>query len=234
MGQAAAPTSDDLKQYIESLGVINPTKFDDAVALMRLDVKAPAAWSDWEKRTGWKPFLKDAADVTRWFDPPGPNREGVSRGGGRLLRLEAGLLTLTSLTTHLSVSEPDGTALTVNEHFWLTDAGGDYNADAEGRPWEIVQFSSNQYGPPRSIRIIGRWGRAETIPDDAWEAVRQYGAYLAYQELSLNISRGLFSHRDLNTEIRYGGGGTAPLSLEAQRWRDDYEMAALRYERVSL
>lgn len=227
------PTQLELEDYIRSLGVINPRTVDEALALMRLGQKADAIRPDWESRTAYTPFLKDVSDVTRYYDPPGPEQDGARRGGGRSLQLNAGLVTLTSLTVGYTPTAA-GQVLTNGADFDLTDAGGGYNAAAEDRPYECVEFRYRQFGAPRSIKIVGKWGYSAAIPGDAWDAMLKYGAYLSFEELTLQISRGLFSRRNLNSEVRYGGGGTTPLSAEAKAWVESYAACADGYKRVGM
>lgn len=232
MSVAAYPTQEDLNGYIQSLGVINPARLTDALALMRTDRKAAAAWQEWEKRTGYKPFLGETSDSTRYLDPPGPNNPG----GGSRLYLPWGLVSLTSLKVYCDPADATtGTALTANTDFFLMDAAGDYiDPEDDGRPYELIEFRTRLWGGRKSIRLVGKRGYAAEIGEDVWEAIRQYGGYLCYQELSLNISRGLFSRRDVNSEVRYGGGGVVPLSGEVTRWDSDFRAKARQYSKVEV
>lgn len=226
------PTAGNLEDYIRSLGVLNPATATDAIYAMNLNAKVAAVKADWEGRTGWRPYVGETQ--TRYYDPPGPNRSGFLRGGGRVLVLDAGLLSVTNLRTGYAAQdgESSGTVLTLGTDFWLADSAGEYNAAAQGLPWECIEFPVPQVGAPRSIRIEGLWGRTTTLEDDTWQVLLKQGAYLCYQELSLQISRGLYSIRDLNSEVRYGGGGVTTLSAEVRAWANDYEQQVQLNTRV--
>lgn len=230
MPQPDFPAADDLQSYLIGLGIINPAVYEAAFASMRLDVKAGAAKEAWEKRTGWYPYLSTGnATEERRFDPPGPNRFGWTRGGGRVLQLRCGILRLTSLKTGVTETSV-GQTLTEGRDFWLTDNLDNHDYAARQQPASRIHFATTQMGAIRSIVIEAEYGFCAELPDLVFEMVRQYGAYLALAELRLNISRGLFSWRDLNAEIRYAGGGTVPLQQEEMRWKQEFLSQALRYE----
>src|SRR5579872_4286099 len=82
---------------------------------------AAAAVAEWERRTGYLPFLGSGSAQSRSFDPPGPNRRTLSGfsllGGGRLLDLESGLYGLTSVSIGVGPDSP-GTELVNGTDFW--------------------------------------------------------------------------------------------------------------------
>ena len=210
------PLQADVEAYISALGVVDEDLLGDTLTQLRLDVKAEAAKEEWERRTGWKPFLKDTVDVTRRFNPP----------NGSDLWLSAGLLTLTSVTVGVTADD-EGEEKTLDTDYFLSPS----SASAESRPFEWISFSGYQSGAARSIVVVGRWGYSDSLPYDAWEAVRQYAAFLCYPELSLRISGGLFSVKTVETESRYSGGKSTPLSIEAEAWKANFDAAVKRYQR---
>ncbi len=219
------PTGDDLTTYLTSLGIVAT---DAAMTALNLDVKAAAASSAWETQTRWKPFL--SAPGTRYFDAPGlagGTNWGAWMGGRRRLFLEGGLLSVTSVTINLTLVNTTGLDRTLNYDYWLRPQTAPY----ESEPYTFVEFRAPVYGEPNSVKIVGSWGYATAVPDDAWQAILQYGALLTYPELSLGISKGLYSMRDLNFEIRYGGAGLMPLALEMKQWQAVWNAALLNYRR---
>lgn len=208
------PDGTDLLNYIASLGIVDEEVKDARFGALDLTVKAGAAAAEWERRTAWRPFLAQAGQSRR-FDAP---------WAARTLELSGGLLSLTTLTV-------DDDARTLDEDFWL----GPENAAAKGLPYTFVEFAGRAVASARrGIEITGDWGRMETLTDDIWQAVLHYGACLCYPELSLGISKGAYSIRDVNFEIRYAGAGNGPLFLEAQTWKSVFDAAVRRYKRVSL
>jgi hypothetical protein len=233
--RARYPQESDLRLRIRSLGVLDPDTQEAALDGMALAAKASAASAEWEKRSGWNPFLAAAADTTRYYDPPGPNGQsagggsGWTRGGGRRLVLDAGLVSLTSILTGYTTTDA-GTALTVNEDFWLMPE----QAASEGAPYEWIEFVARQFGPPRSVVVTGKCGFCLELPADVFEAVLQWGLWLCYPELALAVSKGLYSARTLNSELRYAGGGMGALSNESAAWQKALPAAALRYMRIQM
>jgi len=93
-------TSGDLINFLIAAGLIsNPPT--EAQSLLDFQGALDAAIEDFKTRTGRSTLVKDSSDVAHTFDPPGPNnqsaRGGSIIGGGRILQLDDGLLTFTSL-----------------------------------------------------------------------------------------------------------------------------------------
>lgn len=185
----AYPTVAELKTFLLSAGLItDPTIPPDSY----LDYQGAidTAVEDWERYCGWKPFLIDNADVTRYFDPP----------NGNILRFGAGLLSLTSLTVN-------GDALTENTDFFLKDE----NATVQGMPYTYLKFLYRQLGYPsgaysRSVVIVGKWGRVSTVPASVKDAVMVRAASGLLAQIGLRNSQGGLS------EVRLEGGITEKYS----------------------
>src|SRR5258708_1585837 len=94
MPHTAYPLDADISALVTNSGVTLPSGFV-------FTGYADAAQAEFEARTGRIPFLEDASDVSRTFDPPGdrPHSDSYvqSFGGQRRLELHAGLLSVTSL-----------------------------------------------------------------------------------------------------------------------------------------
>lgn len=206
----AYPTETDLLRRIEDLGIITQASavgFD-------LTTKVEAAARAWERDTGHQPFLAAASASARYFDPPVRSSR---------LDLDTGLASLTSLTI-------SGTTMTLNRDFYLSPR----NAPARNEPYTSVDFAGPVSGVPMSIVITGRWGYATDLHADAWEAIIVKALLLCLPELSLGISKGLYSMQDETFSIRYGGGGVTPLMAEEKVWTATYKSALRRYQRWSL
>lgn len=193
-----------------------------------------AAILDFESRTGWEPFLSTGADTTRYFDPPGKD-PGLRSTGGRILDVNAGLLSVTTLTTGITFTST-GTALVAEQDFIL----GRYNAAAEGYPYDYVEFRSSFWlerfaipvgRGPKSISIAGRWGYCSSIPDDAYTAILFKSAmFLAQTGIMAGTLVGAVTEKhtpDFGEHYASVGGGMS-------FWESTYADVARGYRRISL
>jgi len=238
----------DLADYLFAPGIVPA---DDPLApntspmdSLRLYAKAAAAAAAWEGMTDWRPYLAGAPQ-TRLFDP-------LWQGG--LLELPAGLLTLTTLTTGV-LNGAGGTVRTAGTDFRLMPL----TAPQDNQPYTAIQWGAagtffttpgwggrdtQGYGAGLAdatflgltgqTAITGVWGRTLTLADDDFQAILEYAAYLCYPQLSLMISKGLYSARDLNFEMRYGGGKETPVSGAAATWKANFTERAQNRRRVSI
>ncbi|MBI1332703.1 MAG: hypothetical protein GC165_07465 [Armatimonadetes bacterium] len=151
-----------------------------------------------ERETGWLPFLMDAADVTRTFDPPMLSVQGfASPNNGLMVPLRAGLLSVTSVVV-------DSTPLVQNQDFWLEPS---YRL-----PWSWIKFRTTYIAPPQSLAITGKWGYSATVPDDLWTAVRDYAAYHALSNLQAStLASPLDSWTEADIKENYGKKDTVDL-----------------------
>lgn len=151
-----------------------------------------------ERLTEHAPFLSTGASETVQFDPPGPRTQRAERGGGRRLRLGAGLVSLASLRVGAGPGEA-GSALVEGEDFWLLPA----DATRRDRPFTSVEFARVQWGLPRSVLVAGVWGFGLQIPDDAWKAVLDLAAGTALQSLREGLGIGPVEVKDDEVSLRY-------------------------------
>lgn len=169
---ATWPDDAAVEAYLTALGVIESSWGINLTTLCA--GKAESARRKFETATGWLPFLAGAGVSTRYFDPPGERSNSAHAGwtwlgGDRLMFSKAGIATATGLVVTVGVSPTDaGTALTINEQFWLEPL----QAAEEGRPYTEIRFGWPQRGNPRSIKVDARWGWGTTVPQDIWDAVR--------------------------------------------------------------
>jgi hypothetical protein len=197
------PTGTDLLEYMTDAGY----------ALTRplsLSAKIKAAIAEWDRGTGYTPFVSDGSVTTRYYDPGGANRGGIGLsaiGGGRFLDLEAGLISLTSLTV-------TGSVYTHGVQFYLEDV----NAPAKGRPYEMIRFVVPVWGNRQCIAVTGVFGFCLKLPDDAWEAILQRGMALCAPQLSLKKTGGVVSRKQGDEEIRYSDKGVGV--GETSSWND--------------
>jgi hypothetical protein len=139
------PTGTDVAALLTASGFTAPDGSD-------LDPYAIAAARQWERETGWLPFI--ATDSVETCDPPGPAQTfyGIG-GGGTVLRLRKGLLSINSVTAM------SGTPFTLGTNLALVES-------AAGWPTEAIRFRFPIYGLPGSVTIDGVWGFCQDDPDD--------------------------------------------------------------------
>lgn len=213
MARAAYPKDADLERFLRGAGLITGAG-TTAQALLDLVGAIAAAAEDWETATGYKPFLADAADVTRYYDPDGD-----------VIFFRGGYVSVTSVTVDVAPGS-DGTVLTVNQDYWLDPR--------DDLPHKRLYFSEWRRGDPQSIKIIGKRGYQVQIDELVWKAILCRGAELLVPELSAAISKGLVKWKAGDVEKEFGGASsfTRALSGEAIAWAKTFGNAALKYKRI--
>lgn len=212
MSRTAMPTAGDLQTFLAASNIIEEPPTGDHSSLL-FGAAVAAGLRQWEDATGFDPFDAAAADVTRYYSPH----------GGDYLELEGGVTAaLTSLTVGYSTTSA-GTALTANQDYWLEPL----NAIANSRAATAVRFSCRQYGLPRSIVVVGKFGAVPNaaIPEDAWFGVMLASACVIMPQLETLLSHGgmkKFSEGDVSYEF----GGIAA------SWEKQWQALAGQYRRL--
>lgn len=222
MPQAAWPDAAAVSAYLAGINFTVPSGVTVAVYL-------GAAITEWERKTGYEPFLAAAPATTRRFDPPGAS--DVSgwwsyRGGRRVLNLKAGLVTLTSVYTHASLDD-DGNELDIDEDFWLLPL----NANVKSRPYTEIEFRSPLFGHAASVEVTGTWGFFSTIPDDAYLAVLQQAAGNIVRATTVGLMDGLSAWDEGDVKEKYD---LDALTKRANAWQSDFDKVVARYKRLVL
>ena len=203
------PRQEHLGLFLRSTG-LPALQNEVTLSLLDLNAQIDASIAEWERRTRWVPFL--ATTQTRWFDPPGANRGqggvgygglgglgGGSLGGSNLLFLDAGLLSVTSVATHLTDTDMAGTVQLEKRDFWLSPT----SAPSAGMPYMAIKFRWPVYGDPQSIQVVGSWGRGATLPDNGWNAILQYAASLIMPQVAFLVNGGLESWTEAGVTEKY-------------------------------
>jgi hypothetical protein len=207
---AGWPTTAELTTRLTEAGITAPS-----TATMQAVINAGI--QRFEAMTRFFPFLSTGSDETRRFTPPQSS----------FLKLKAGLITLTSLTTHVSPSS-SGSALTVNEDFWLMPE----DAAERGEPYRWIHFRSWQHGQPRSLVLVGKWGFGLTVPDEAWEAVMQLALAQVLRLSASEVSGGMSSWMENNVQESYAGGD--PFSKQIAGYEAYARDVAMAFRRLML
>lgn len=191
---------------------------------------AAAAVDEWERRTGYHPFLGSGASSSRTYDPPGANRRRLggfgTLGGARVLDLEGGLYALTSVAIAVTVDDP-GLTLTQGTDFWPEPL----NAPAIASPWQRLRFRNAVFGPEASVVVTGLFGYGATIPEDAWQAIARLGCALGLAALAEGLKTGAVRWAEETVSEAYD-----PLLLAqiGAGFRDWAEQVLVGYRRVGM
>ena len=186
MPQPNFPADSDIQTFIVDCGLNLPTQvigaFNAYISTYTATGLAAAAQTEFQERTGRIPFLKDSVDVSRSYDPPGAYSSLETtfyKGGEKILELDAGLLSCTSVYLGVVVPDNVGTAMDLQRQLRFMPA----NAAAMGHPYEWIEFYFPVYGAPSSVVVTGRWGYATEVPDDVWQACLRLGASIAAKDI---------------------------------------------------
>ncbi len=206
--KSAYPTEEELGTFLVAAGLAS-TAPDTGV----LGPYIQQAVDQFERSTGWVPFLEEASAHDYYFDAP---------EWGASLDLLSGFTTITAVVTGYS-PESSGNTLTLNEDYYLVA----YNAALDGSPFTKIDFRSTPPSGMRSIVVTGKKGFASSIPADVYQAVLQRAAgnaaaFLYPSALASKIKQG-------PVEIDFGGAGG-----RAESFGSSFQSAVSRYTRISL
>lgn len=202
-------SGNEVKTYLEATGLI-ATPPSEQESLLDFAGVAHSAEQAFLQSVRWFPFVSEGTTQTRQFDPP----------SGRLLDLQGGLLSLTSVTV-------SGMTLTPNVDVFLSPQ----NAGYAGLPYSGLEFYRNPCGRKRSISVTGVWGRVTSLPDDVREGLLAKAATLLAPQLHAYISRGLSKWREGDVEQWSHGENFA--NIEAS-WTQIYADTVRRYRRTTI
>jgi hypothetical protein len=179
-----------------------------------------------ERRTGFKPFLGESVDQEYYYDPP------LSNG---ILDLRAGFVSITSVRSNITCDDDDGTLLEECEDYRLYPL----NAREGDRPFTEIRFARGMGGGPKSIKVTGKKGWDDEVPDDVWLSVLEIAEYLTPASLAQsggNVSR----IKQGQVEIEYGNtttssesGGTVVQRIIG-RWSGSINAIVKRYLRITV
>ncbi len=176
------PSDSEVQTFVVASGVTAPSGFS-------FTGYGALAQTEFQNRTGLIPFLKDASDVSRSYDPPGPRSKLETYyylGGEKVLELDAGLLSCTSVALGVTPDTPDGQTMDLQRQLRLMPA----NAPVKGRPYTWIEFFFPVYGAPSSVVVTGKWGYSATVPEDVWQGCLRLAASMAAKDVLQGILSG--------------------------------------------
>jgi len=208
---ATNPTADDLQRYLAAAGLIDVSPASP-FTFVDLAQRVASAQSDFEGRIG-RTLL--ATLGSRTYDPP----------------------TTTVLPQRLFLNADlagNPTALSIGGIVKVLDADyfmGSENSDADGLPFQWIEFPNYVTAVRKSIVVTGYWGYALTIPDGAWAAMLARAAYLSHPELAAAITQGMIRFTDEGFGANFG---REPMDWLRDQWDAIYEAGVARYRRLSV
>lgn len=202
---AAYPIASDVQALLTGTGLVSgsPT----------VTAELASAIAEFERLTGWRPFLAESVAATYRFDPP---------AWGSRLWLPCGFATITGVSVGVS-HDSAGTALTVDEDYRTLPE----NAAAMVRPFTGIEFYVSCAGGSGSVRITGKRGFATTVPDDAWLAIAQRAASLA---LTRNAGAAALASQIEQGDLSIKAGGSGFVAA----WDGAFAAAVATYRKIEV
>lgn len=225
MARTAWCSPSQLRSFLQSAGIVDdPPSTEQARLDLQAGIDAAVEW--WQRQTGYRPFLADAADSTRGFD----------LDGSGYISFNAGLVSFTGLTVNAS-------PYTLNQQFRLSPV----NAASEGRPYTGIDLIGRFYfrwgwNPSAGasiVQVTGRWGYADVIPADAWLAVEKRAALEVLPQLTALRTGGMRAISFDDFRYEFGGGRGDPskggaFAGERTEWEQDCQRALSHYKRIGV
>ncbi len=164
--------------------------------------------AEWERDTGWAPFLANVGTTTLQFDPT----------FAYTLRLP-GFFTITTVTVA-------GVTMTEGTDYWANP----YNNTTTMKPITSLRFRVPLTGEPRTISVTGRLGYDDDIHEDAWFAVLNK-AVAQCLELAAGPSGSVAELEQGLVKIKYGQeAGRSTIDRLKKNYRD----VMMRYKRAEV
>jgi len=194
---AAYPKSADVIMLLKDLEISTPSA-------LRLDNLLQQAIAQFERRTGWMPFL--ATDGTRFFDPDGSHN----------VQLDAGLLSATSVVFN-------GRTLVAGNDYWLKPSNI--------APYQWIRFAQTLSGKPQSIVVTGSWGFSTTIPGDVYQCIIRLAALPILADHLTSVTGGAVQWSEGSASEEFG---EQPLLGVFREWHDYTDLVVSAYKRVTV
>ena len=214
MAKTSYPSAKNLKDFllVSELKIKDESILENALA---------GAISYWEKSTGWRPFLASKHTSVQKYAFP-RNCGWSSRGGVRILELDNGLVELKKIT--ISGSKKD---LTETADFSLMP----FNATANNRPYEWIEFHSGLCSPGEFLEIEGKWGYQKQVPSEVWNAIIKLAACDCLELHTPSSAGKLVSWSEGDVSEKYH-----PSSIDQllEHWKKDTQQLMKKYQRFKL
>jgi hypothetical protein len=194
----AYPVGSDLAAALVARGILTEVPADTT----ELSDIMSGVCTEFERDSGWVPYLYPGGETTRTFDPPNTP----------VLFMNVGLIDITTFT----VSDD---AQTADVDYWLEPAGSG--------PYTRIRFAYQPSGNPQTIEINGQWGYTTVLSADVERALIGK-AIVRYLETQSNGVIGLGGSptrlKQDDVEKEFGENGTLVKKLELA-----YNRCVMRY-----
>lgn len=207
---AAYPTAAELVTFLG--GLPDPVTVDVTTAGRHM----ARAVNELEQRTGYRPFLGATAVASYHFDPP--------TGPSYRMSLEGGFWTVTAVYAD-AYGGYDGTLVDPTNYDLLP-----INRSLDGGPITDIQFRTYVGSQPGAIRVDGKRGYAQALPDDLFQALLERAAVYALPT-SYEGEGPVKRRKQGEREVEYGMEAGRS---RASQWSKNFDTTISRYMRITL
>lgn len=216
----AYPTGADVEALLRSASYWPTDALKQDFARLQADIGAAAASEEWERLTGWAPFLAgDIATERTYYD--GVDSRGRLDFMGGAVNIE-------------SVAREGQNAMPVSAYRAYPE-----NAVSRGQAVTALDFGRHGYyssgwgsGAYGEIIVLARWGCVDKMPADAWQAIQQKAALIALTQIENLQSIASISFDGFSKS--YDVVGIVTQKDLVGIWGKDFEKLASRWTRVVL
>lgn len=176
-----------------------------------------AAVAEWERLTGFRPWL-ETGSASYFYDPPRVERRGF-------LDLATGFTAISAVAVGITPDDATGTVLTVSEDYVLRR----FVENDSDTPYVAIQFLRGLSSRPQSIKVTGTKGYDDEIDDEVWLVVARQAATLAAEDLTQS-GGDVDSIKQGQVTITYASveeGGSV-----LSKWRKGFERKAAGFRRT--
>jgi hypothetical protein len=217
MSFVSYPSAADIEALLKSSSYWPFDANKQDFARLQADIGARAAADEWERLTGWSPFVANSNVAT-----PREFWETDSRGR---VDFQGGAISIESVSVGGVVISAGGpTGYRVKPENAVSRKTAITHIDLGGRYGYSSAYSANP------IVVTALWGRVRAIPGDVWQAIQQKAALIALTQIE-NLQSISSISEDGFTKA-YDVVGIVTQKDLVNIWGKDFEKIACRWQRV--
>lgn len=208
------PSAQEVEALIRSAGYWPLDTTKHALAQIQAQIGVEAARDEFERLTGWNPFMASDTPTQRLFDSTDQNG---------YLDFQGAAVAVTSLSI---AGQPQN----LGTHFHLQPQ----NAASRGEAILGLQLGSRSHSAlstPGTIAVTARWGRVDAIPGDVYQAISQKAALIVLTQIENLQSVASISEDGFSKAYDIVGIVTQK-DLVTGVWSKDFDRIAARWKRV--
>ncbi|HEX9998369.1 MAG TPA: hypothetical protein VGB45_14620 [Abditibacterium sp.] len=213
------PTATDVEVKLKSSSFWPTDATKQLLAQHQAQIGAAGAAAEWERMTGWNPFLAPPASQPHKTRPyNGSDLDGV--------------LNLRAAAQEISSVSVDGRVLVAERDFWLLSSADEENLAFEP-PYTALKLLYPMVGSsrPGRVKVTARWGYVDAIPPDVWQKIQEAATLVALTSIENLQSIASIGIDGFNKAFDVTGIITQQNLL--QTWGKDFHTAAKLYARGS-